>query len=83
MSQKDQKEWYDLPRPAAMLRLVEIRNELRKKNLFDTEDPPHSKRTGAVPAEAISQRTFDGSYNDLSCPMMGAAGTRFGRNIPL
>ena len=28
-------------------------------------------------------RTIDGSYNDLSSPSMGMAGTRFGRNVPL
>ena len=34
------REWYELPRVFAMLRLVEIRNELRAKNLIDTEEPP-------------------------------------------
>jgi hypothetical protein len=77
------KEWFDLPRPLGAAKLVALRNELRKKNLHDTEDPPHPKRKGAVPAEAISARTSDGTFNDLSCPMMGAAGTRFGRNAPL
>jgi hypothetical protein len=28
-------------------------------------------------------RTPDGEFNDLRCPMMGAAQTRFGRNFPL
>ena len=28
-------------------------------------------------------RTSDGSYNDLSVPTMGMAGTRFGRNVPV
>jgi hypothetical protein len=77
------KEWYELPRPAGAAKLVALRNELRKKNLYDTEEPPHPKRKGAIPAEAIAQRTSDGSFNDLSCPMMGASGTRFGRNVPL
>ncbi len=77
------KEWYDLPRPVGGARLVALRNELRKKNLYDTEEPPHPKRKGAVPAEAVSARTSDGTFNDLSCPMMGSAGTRFGRNVPL
>src|SRR2546430_5444071 len=27
-------------------------------------------------------RSVDGSFNDLKCPMMGAVGRRFGRNIP-
>ena len=34
------REWYELPIPAAMARLIEIRNELRQKNLHDTEEPP-------------------------------------------
>ena len=33
------KQWYELPRPAAMAKLVEVRNELRAKNLHDTEEP--------------------------------------------
>ena len=28
-------------------------------------------------------RTADGTFNDLRCPLMGSAGTRFGRNVPL
>jgi Animal haem peroxidase len=30
----------------------------------------------------ISARTSEGICNDLSCPAMGAAGQRFGRNVP-
>ena len=32
---------------------------------------------------APSVRTSDGTYNDVSCPRMGSAGIRFGRNVPL
>jgi len=77
------KEWYELPRSVAMAKLVEIRDELRAKNLFDTEEPPLPKRSGPVPPDAEMSRTPDGSFNDTGCPMMGASGTRFGRNVPL
>jgi hypothetical protein len=77
------KEWFELPTPAAMARLVEIRNELRKKNLHDTEEPPHPQQEGPVAEELKAARTTDGTYNDLKCPMMGSTGSRFGRNVPL
>lgn len=78
------KEWFDLPRPVAAARLVEVRDELRAKNLHDTEDPPHPKANpDAAPDSAKAGRTSDGRFNDLGCPMMGSAGTRFGRNVPL
>ena len=77
------KEWHELPRPAAGAKLVEIRNELREKNLHDTEEPPLEPTTGPISPEVRATRTNDGTYNDLSCPRMGSAGTRFGRNVPL
>jgi len=77
------KEWFELPRPAAAGRLIEIRNELRAKNLHDTEDPPFPQAQGPIPAEAKAGRTPDGEFNDLKCPMMGSTGARFGRNVPL
>ena len=79
------KPWYQLPYLLAAGRLVEIRNELRAKNLHDTEEPAETKQE--IPADldpALRQaRTFDGTYNDLHFPKMGAAGRRFGRNFPL
>ncbi|HUL75150.1 MAG TPA: peroxidase family protein [Vicinamibacterales bacterium] len=82
---RDQREWYELPQLFAMVRLVEIRNELRAKNLIDTEEPPLP--VGPAPKKldpALRQyRTLDGTYDDLTCPPMGAAGRRFGRNVPL
>jgi hypothetical protein len=77
------KEWHQLFGPAAAARLIEIRNELRQKNLHDTEEPPLEASTAPVPADARTARTNDGTHNDLSCPRMGSAGTRFGRNVPL
>ena len=45
---QNRRPWYKLPDLLAMPRLVEIRNELRAKNLHDTEEPPLEKKT--VPA---------------------------------
>jgi hypothetical protein len=79
------KPWYQLPYLLAAGRLVEIRDELRDKNLHDTEEPPEARQE--IPAdlqpELRQARTFDGTSNDLHFPRMGAAGRRFGRNFPL
>jgi hypothetical protein len=77
------KDWHQLPLPAAFAKLVEIRNELRAKNLHDTEEPPLETSTNPASSAERSTRTNDGTHNDLSCPRMGSAGTRFGRNVPL
>ena len=76
-------EWYDLPRATAGIRLFRNREELREKNLADTEDPPIEKTSTPPPDGAYDVRTSDGTYNDLQCPRMGSAGLRFGRNVPL
>jgi hypothetical protein len=62
-----------------------MRNELRKKNLYDTEEPPEARQEiPATPDPGLRDgRTFDGTSNDLHFPRMGAAGRRFGRNFPL
>jgi hypothetical protein len=75
--------WYDLPRSAAGIRLYQHREELREKNLHDTEEPPLENSTAPPGGEAYPVRTSDGTYNDLKCPRMGSAGMRFGRNVPL
>jgi hypothetical protein len=81
------RPWFQLPRILAFARLVEIRNELREKNLHDTEEPPFEKQAVPPPADldpAIREaRTTDGTSNDLQYPRMGAVGCRFGRNVPL
>jgi hypothetical protein len=79
------RPWYRLPRLLAMLKLVDIRDELREKNLHDTEEPPFERiEIPATLDPALREaRTSDGSYNDLHVPKMGAAGCRFGRNVPL
>ena len=79
------RPWYKLPRLLAMGRLIEMRNDLREKNLHDTEEPPLERRE--IPADfdpvLRESRTPDGTNNDLRVPRMGAAGRRFGRNFPL
>ena len=61
------RPWYRLPRLLAMPQLVEIRNQLRRENLHDTEEPPLEKK--AIPANLDpalrDERTVDGSNNDL------------------
>ena len=83
MSIVSDKEWYELPYGSAARKLVEIRDELREKNLHDTEDPPLESTSAPASAEAYPSRTNDGTHNDLRCPRMGSAGVRFGRNVPL
>ncbi len=80
---KDQKQWYEFPDIIAGPKLFETRNELREKNLHDTEEPPLEHSSEPAPGDARSWRTSDGTYDDLSCPRMGSAGMRFGRNVPL
>ena len=77
------REWFELPAAIGGPKLFEARTELREKNLHDTEEPPHATTQDPPPPEAVAARTVDGSYNDLSCPFMGKAGTRFGRNTPI
>ena len=79
------KQWYELPKNLALARLGNIRNELRQKNLHDTEEPPLKKSDGTanLSPEQRARRTIDGTCNDLQYPTMGAVGRRFGRNFPL
>jgi hypothetical protein len=77
------RPWYKLPRLLAMPRLIEIRNQLRQENLHDTEEPPMPTFDGPIDEKVRQGRTIDGSFNDLKCPHMGAAGARFGRNFAL
>ena len=82
---QNRRPWYKLPDLLAMPRLVEIRNELRAKNLHDTEEPALEKKP--IPADLDpalrNERTIEGTHNDLQYPAMGSAGRRFGRNVPL
>ncbi len=79
------KGWDRLPVPLALAVLIGIRTKLRQDNLVDTDTLPAVDPPAVPPADAAqrTQRRPDGSWNDLSSPTMGMAGTRFGRNIPL
>ena len=77
--------WDRLPKFLGLLNLVGIRNVLRQDNLHDTSRQPS---VGGVQApdwdpKYETQRSEDGSWNDLAHPTMGMAGTRFGRNVPV
>ena len=77
--------WYRQPLPLALGSLVQMRDDLRARNLYDTEEPPFPKRgpNDPLPPDVAQARTADGTYNDLNYPAMGSAGARFGRNFPL
>src|SRR5689334_21261961 len=77
------RPWYERLRLFAMLELIDIRDQLREENLHDSEVPPLPQHTGQVDEIHRIARTTDGSWNDLKCPMMGGACTRFVRNVPL
>jgi hypothetical protein len=79
----DDKEWHELIGPAAGVKLYRLRDELREKNLHDTEEPPLENASSPATPESQPFRTSDGINNDLRCPRMGSAGMRFGRNVPL
>ncbi|MFG2287935.1 peroxidase family protein [Streptomyces sp. NPDC048595] len=76
--------WHHLPKPLGLLTLIGLRNNLRRKNLYDTSTYPATglPPLGAPDARHRTQRTADGTYNDLTNPRMGMAGSRFGRNVP-
>ncbi|WP_454792778.1 peroxidase family protein [Mycolicibacterium lutetiense] len=75
--------WDKLPPWIGLSVLIGVRDALREHNLYDSYrgDPPAAPEH--TPAEYLTIRTVDGSYNDLSAPSMGMAKTRFGRNVPL
>ena len=80
----DQKVgWPSLPVPLALAVLAGVRNTLREKNLVDTNTPGVPLTTPPVYPNVVTARTPDGTFNDLKCPFMGSAGSRFGRNVPL
>lgn len=79
------KGWDTLPTNSALLVLIGLRTKLRQQNLVDTGALPARDTPTPPPASPThrTQRTSDGSWNDLDDPAMGMAGTRFGRNVPL
>ncbi|MFE0388119.1 peroxidase family protein [Streptomyces bungoensis] len=78
--------WYRLPLPVGLLNLVFLRRTLRRKNLIDTdlhEAPPQPFPVPPPIDESLRvARSYDGTFNDLSAPTMGAVGAAFGRNMP-
>jgi hypothetical protein len=77
--------WYRLPVPLGLAVLGGLRDVLRTRNLYDVGALPAVNLPPVAPAtpEVRTTRTLDGTYNDLSQPRMGMAGSRFGRNVPL
>lgn len=77
--------WWKLPSFLGLVRLLRLRDVLRKKNLHDTDKIP-VKFPLPPPDPSVRHldaRTPDGTFNDLDHPRMGAVGARFGRNVPL
>lgn len=75
--------WSTLPTVGGLITLVGIRNTLRAHNLYDTGVPQVTQENPLPPHPNIETwRAPDGTSNDLKCPFMGSAGTRFGRNAP-
>ncbi|GHF54369.1 putative peroxidase [Streptomyces mashuensis] len=76
--------WHRLPKPLGLLTLIGLRDNLRRHNLYDTSGYPSSGLPPPGPPDARhrTQRTADGTYNDLTDPRMGMTRSRFGRNVP-
>ena len=65
--------------------LVGLRNQLRAHNLFDTGRGRQDKPPYDDPdiTNRLTARMLNGTYNDLTDPLMGSLGCRFGRNVHL
>lgn len=78
-------DWYRRPFTIALLTLAYMREKLDRDNLKDAYPRGalvgfHPK--GTTPPEGVTHfRTADGTWNNLSDPKEGAAGTRFHRNV--
>lgn len=77
--------WYRRPITLGILTLAYMRDKLNANNLKTTY-PKGSligfQPEGQTPPEGVTHyRTADGSWNNLSDPKEGAAGTRFPRNV--
>jgi len=75
--------WDRLPLPLAILTLVGLRGRLRNENLYDTGKGRRAAEPDKDSGDYLTARTYDGTYNDLNDPQMGALHARFGRNVPL
>ncbi|MCB1290990.1 MAG: peroxidase, partial [Mycobacterium sp.] len=77
------RQWYENPSLILQVHaLASLRDQLREENLFEGEGIRPTTDLGEPSEEAKRARTPDGTFNDLSDPWMGAAGTGFGRNAP-
>jgi hypothetical protein len=74
--------WPRLPTVLAIPVLIGLREQLRSKNLYDTGRDP-SPGAHLVSEKDRSVRTLSGCQNNLADPLMGAVGSRFGRNVAL
>lgn len=73
--------WHRLPTALGLPVLIGLREQLRAENLYDVgAGAPHAK-TPTEPTD-LNVRTVTGYGNDLDNPLMGAVGSRFGRNVP-
>jgi hypothetical protein len=77
--------WSRLPTLLGIPVLIGLRDQLRADNLHDTGrgdlDKPRFDDPSA--ADQRTARTLTGKHNDVRKPLMGAQGSRFGRNIAL
>jgi hypothetical protein len=74
------RDWWQLPKPLALLNLRAFRDDLRELNLYDTR----GTNGQPLPIDKLPKyRTYDGSLQDPMDPEMGMVGTRFGRNAPV
>ncbi|MEV6954846.1 peroxidase family protein [Streptomyces sp. NPDC051183] len=77
--------WHRLPTPLGLLNLMAFRQTLRRHNLIDTdlhEAPPKAEPVGApLDEDLLVRRSYNGTHNDLSAPLMGAVGATFGRTM--
>jgi hypothetical protein len=78
------RPWYRLGRLGGLAALYGIREELRAENLHDTG----SVATAGEPEPSdgprdLNARQPDGAFTTVEEPMMGAQGTRYGRNASL
>src|ERR1700724_662471 len=78
------RAWHTLPVPLALAVMIGDRIKLREKNLHDTGGYPTvpQPEPQARGTEYLQVRMPEGTFNDLHAPTMGAANTRFGRNVP-
>jgi hypothetical protein len=76
--------WHQQPLAMGVLGLLGMRAKLRNRNLYDTYEIPATEQPTPEQKDQryLTARTPDGTFNDLSNPLMGSLGYRFGRNFP-